>query len=211
MHYLRTNVFSKQKEELLETVMEGESECVSDVQFISQSATPPRTISIQSRSILSHRDKRRLLLLSARQTKFSSASNATRNKHHSICAEELLCKFQLGQYNGLVGWRSQNAVAVSGIYESTQKGSVRGTVSGCRGIIDRCFVGQIPSSGDKLCSRSTSKDSRRRATGHCLPSLALGRPLRSQRVKTYSKMPQRKRPNLHLLQSRSLESTVPTR
>lgn len=217
MYYLRTDVFSKQKEKLLQTVMESASN-VNDTL-----ASPTATVPVCSRSILSivQRDKRHKLLhlfAATRETKSSPKLirfNRLRAKlqYLPIRSKKLLCKFQLGKHNGFTKRWSLSVVPFT--HASAEKGkSMRSVVSSCRGIVDRCSIKQViaaaPSS-DKLCTRSTSETSRRGTTGHCLSTVALERSLRSQRTSSYSQMSQRKRPNLRVLQSRTLESTMSTR
>lgn len=222
MYYLRTHVFSKQEKEFVETAMAFACD-INEFRITASTAASPRAV-LTSRSILSttKRNERRKLLLSptARKTKLSSKlwSRKRRRKfvtfNDNCCSEKLLYKLQFQQYKRFI--RSRNATAVPWINESIkERQSTRDIVPGDRMwiVVDRCSKQNTSStlSANGLCPSSACFDSRSRTTSYCMPSLEMERSRRSQRNQASTEVPQRKRPHLCLLQSRSLESTLSTR
>lgn len=186
---------------------------------------PRAVLPIRSILSISKRNKRRKLLLSAAAT--AAATVAVKSKlpsklrtgkrrrklatlNDNCRSEKLLYKLQFQQYNRPT--RSKHSPIVPCPDESAkERQSIRNIESGYRRIsFYRCFKQSTSSSisANRLCSRSPSTNSRRRAASHCLPSLAVERSLRSQRDQTHPQMSQRKGSHLCLLQSRSLESVM---
>lgn len=212
MYYLRTHVFSKE-EKVVETAMAFACDIHELYITATTTAAPVRAV-LSSRSILStrKRSKCRNLLLpasAARKSKLSSELWARKRRRKFAAVdddcrvEKLLFKLQFQQYNRFVGARL--APAVSRTDESTEERQPTEDAVRCH----RSTSASV--SANRLCARSASTDSRRTAASHCLPSVAMERSIRSQRDQEDTKMSQRKRPHLCLLQSRSLESTLSAR
>lgn len=220
MYYLRTHVFSKQEKKFMETAMAFASDF--NKFRITASTASPRAV-LPSRSILSisKRNKRRKLLLSLAAGKRELSSKLWSRKRRrrflvvvdNCRSKELLYKLQHKQYNRLIG--SRCASVVPSINEPIEERQSTGdVVPGHRFTSpNRCSQQVINSSLSANGLRLSPKtiDSRRRTASYCMSSVEMERSLRSQRDKTYTEMPQRKGSYLHLLQSRSLESSLPTR
>lgn len=222
MYYLRTHVFPKQEKEFVETAMAFA--CDIHEFSITANLSTPRAV-LTSRSILStsKRNKcRKLLPTSAGKSSGKAElqskrwSRQRRRKltlvDHHRRSSKLLYKLQHQQYNRPA--RSRNSSDVSYADEPVEERQSTGNVVPG----DREFTSSLvrsleqntsPSiSTNGLCSSATSTNKQRRTSSYRMSSLALVRSLRLQRDQTHPQMSQRKRPNLRVLQSRSLESLM---
>lgn len=182
MHYLRTNVLSKQEKELLEAAMEG--------------ASTPHHI--------------RPGKAAARHDAAKAIAAATADEHDTIAARQVLCQLQFGQHTRPARLRHDALSCIyEGPQEGPVRDAVSGRrrlVGRCN------RHRQVPSSfDDRVRAGAAPKDSWRRAAGHCVSSVALVGSPRVQRAAKNSKMSQRKFRHQCLLQSGALESTVSAR
>jgi hypothetical protein len=209
MYYLRTDVFSKKKEEFVETAMAFA--CDHEFRLTAPTTSPRAVLPIRSILSTSKRNKCRKLLLPAAARKTQLPSKLwSRKRRRRLAAvvdnghsAELLCKLKFQQYNRSAGYAS----AVPHAHGSAEeRQSIRDSVPGDR---RPQITSSVPANG--LCARSTSAHTRRRAPSHRLSPVAMERFVRSQRHQAHTEMPQRKRPHLRLLQSRSLESSLSIR
>jgi len=210
MYYLRTNVLSKQKEEFVETAMAF----ACDIHELHNAA--PRAV-LTVRSILSagQRNQCRELLLSAERKAQLSSKLWSRKRRRKLTAavdngraSQLLFQLKFQQHHRSA--RPRHASVVPRAHESAEERQPAGNaVSGDWRRWLRKAARPLPA--DRLRARTASSDLRRRAAGHRLSTVALERSLRSQRDPKGTKVSQRERPDLCVLQSSSLESLMSAR